>query len=93
MLADEMTTGSVTTSDADKRTFAARSHAWNLEQKRFREAFPDVRSISLFNNLSILHRRTSSRRGLARPFYLCLHLRPSRPTLPISIHSRTAPVN
>ncbi|CAL1715367.1 unnamed protein product [Somion occarium] len=41
MLSDEMTTGSVTTSDAEKRAYAARSHAWNLEQRRFREAFPD----------------------------------------------------
>ncbi|KAH8103916.1 UBC-like protein [Cristinia sonorae] len=41
MLSDEMTTGSVTTSDADKRAYAARSHAWNLEQRRFKEAFPD----------------------------------------------------
>ena len=42
MLSDEMTTGSVTTSDAEKRVYAARSHAWNLEQRRFKEAFPDV---------------------------------------------------
>lgn len=42
MLSDEMTTGSVTTSDADKRAYAARSHAWNIEQRRFKEAFPDV---------------------------------------------------
>ncbi|KAH9849885.1 UBC-like protein [Lenzites betulinus] len=41
MLADEMTTGSVTTSDAEKRIYAARSHSWNLQQKRFREAFPE----------------------------------------------------
>ncbi|KAI0796142.1 UBC-like protein [Abortiporus biennis] len=41
MLSEEMTTGSVTTSDVDKRAYAARSHAWNLEQKRFKEAFPD----------------------------------------------------
>lgn len=41
MLSDEMTSGSVTTSDAEKRAYAARSHAWNLEQRRFREAFPD----------------------------------------------------
>jgi len=41
MLADEMTTGSVTTTDADKRAYAARSHAWNIEQRRFKEAFPD----------------------------------------------------
>lgn len=42
MLSDEMTTGSVTTSDADKRAYAARSHAWNLKERRFKEAFPDV---------------------------------------------------
>lgn len=41
MLSDELTTGSLTSSDAHKRTFAARSHAWNLMQHRFKEAFPD----------------------------------------------------
>lgn len=43
MLSDEMTTGSVTSSDTHKRAFAARSHAWNLTQARFRDAFPEVR--------------------------------------------------
>lgn len=42
MLSDEMTTGSVTTSDADKRAYAARSHGWNIQQKKFKESFPDV---------------------------------------------------
>ncbi|KAI0825726.1 ubiquitin-conjugating enzyme/RWD-like protein [Irpex lacteus] len=41
MLSDEMTTGSVTTSDAEKRAYAARSHMWNIEQRRFKEAFPE----------------------------------------------------
>jgi len=41
MLSDEMTTGSVTTSDTDKRAYALRSHPWNLEQRRFKDAFPD----------------------------------------------------
>jgi ubiquitin-conjugating enzyme E2 J2 len=41
MLSDEMTTGSVTSSDSHKRAFAARSHAWNLTQPKFKEAFPD----------------------------------------------------
>ncbi|KAI0698350.1 UBC-like protein [Cytidiella melzeri] len=41
MMSDEMTTGSVTTSDAEKRAYAARSHFWNIEQRRFKEAFPD----------------------------------------------------
>ncbi|KAF8842332.1 ubiquitin-conjugating enzyme E2 6 [Paxillus ammoniavirescens] len=41
MLADEMTTGSVTSSDSHKRAFAAKSHSFNLSQGRFKEAFPD----------------------------------------------------
>ncbi|TFY80585.1 hypothetical protein EWM64_g3428 [Hericium alpestre] len=41
MMSDEMTTGSVTTSDADKRAYALRSHTWNLESRRFKEAFPE----------------------------------------------------
>jgi ubiquitin-conjugating enzyme E2 J2 len=41
MLSDEMTTGSVTSSDVHKRTFAAKSHSWNISQPKFREAFPD----------------------------------------------------
>jgi len=41
MLSDEMTTGSMTSSDNDKRILAQRSHDWNIKQKRFVEAFPD----------------------------------------------------
>jgi len=41
MLSDEMTTGSVNTTDADKRTYAARSHTWNIQQRKFKDAFPD----------------------------------------------------
>ncbi|GLB43338.1 putative UBC-like protein [Lyophyllum shimeji] len=41
MLSDEMTTGSVTSSDAHKHLFAARSHAWNLSQQRFKDCFPE----------------------------------------------------
>ncbi|THU76639.1 UBC-like protein [Dendrothele bispora CBS 962.96] len=41
MVSDEITTGSVTSSDSHKRAFAARSHEWNLKQACFREAFPD----------------------------------------------------
>ncbi|KAF7983658.1 hypothetical protein HWV62_19543 [Athelia sp. TMB] len=41
MLSDEMTTGSVTSSDGHKRAFAQRSHAWNITQPRFKEAFPE----------------------------------------------------
>jgi len=41
MLSDEMTTGSVTSSESHKRAYAAKSHAWNIAQQRFRDAFPD----------------------------------------------------
>lgn len=41
MLSDEMTTGSVRTSDDDKRTFARLSHAHNLKNPKFRTIFPD----------------------------------------------------
>jgi hypothetical protein len=42
MLSEEMTAGSVTSTDAHKRVFAAKSHAWNISQPKFKEAFPDV---------------------------------------------------
>jgi len=41
MLSDEMTTGSVTSTIQEKRLMAARSHAWNIQQKRFRDHFPE----------------------------------------------------
>lgn len=47
MLSDEMTTGSVTSADRDKRVLATRSHDWNRKQKRFQDAFPEVRSAPL----------------------------------------------
>ncbi|KAF8210982.1 UBC-like protein [Mycena galopus ATCC 62051] len=47
MLSDEMTTGSVTSTEAHKRAFAARSHTWNIGQSRFREAFPEYCSPQL----------------------------------------------
>ncbi|PAV19944.1 UBC [Pyrrhoderma noxium] len=41
MLSDELTTGSITTSVSDKQILASRSHAWNIKNKKFRDAFPD----------------------------------------------------
>ncbi|EKM82201.1 hypothetical protein AGABI1DRAFT_112285 [Agaricus bisporus var. burnettii JB137-S8] len=41
MLSDEMTTGSLNSSDDVRRAYAARSHEWNLVQPRFREAFSE----------------------------------------------------
>jgi len=42
MLSDEMTTGSLNSSDDVKRAYAARSHEWNVTQSRFKEVFPEV---------------------------------------------------
>lgn len=41
MCSDEMTTGSVTATDADRRKLAAQSHAFNLTQKKFCQIFPE----------------------------------------------------
>ncbi|EPQ31447.1 uncharacterized protein PFL1_00782 [Pseudozyma flocculosa PF-1] len=41
MCSDEMTTGSVTASDADRRTLAAKSHEHNLANRRFCQIFPE----------------------------------------------------
>jgi len=41
MLSDEMTTGSVTSAERDKRILATRSHDWNRKHKRFQDAFPE----------------------------------------------------
>jgi ubiquitin-conjugating enzyme E2 J2 len=64
MLSDEMTTGSVTTSDAEKRSYASRSHIWNTEQRRFKEAFPDVSATPI-----VLGRL--GYRSLERHYYCC----------------------
>lgn len=42
MLSDEITTGSVNTTDSDKRAWARKSHSWNIQQRKFKEAFPEV---------------------------------------------------
>ncbi|KAF9779216.1 UBC-like protein [Thelephora terrestris] len=41
MLSDEITTGSVNTTDADKRAWARKSHSYNVQQRKFKEAFPE----------------------------------------------------
>ncbi|KAJ9474278.1 Ubiquitin-conjugating enzyme E2 6 [Pseudozyma hubeiensis] len=47
MCSDEMTTGSVTASDADRRKLAAQSHAFNLTQKKFCQIFPEYAGAQL----------------------------------------------
>jgi len=42
MVANESTTGSIKTTDADKRIYAARSHAFNLNNAKFRDVFPEL---------------------------------------------------
>jgi len=69
MLSDEMTTGSVTSSDSHKRLFAAKSHSWNISQPKFREAFPDVSAGCHCGVVLIGARRFSSahpRHGISR---------------------------
>ncbi|CAD6571684.1 MAG: Ubiquitin-conjugating enzyme E2 6 [Cyphobasidiales sp. Tagirdzhanova-0007] len=41
MLSDEITTGSIRSSDSEKREFAKSSHAWNLKNAKFRSIFPE----------------------------------------------------
>lgn len=41
MLTEEITTGSASSTQHEKVTMAARSHSWNVKQKRFRDAFPN----------------------------------------------------
>jgi ubiquitin-conjugating enzyme E2 J2 len=41
MVSDEMTTGGMRSSHADKRQFAADSHAWNLKNAKYKTIFPD----------------------------------------------------
>ncbi|CAD6567181.1 MAG: Ubiquitin-conjugating enzyme E2 6 [Tremellales sp. Tagirdzhanova-0007] len=40
MLSDEITAGAVRTTDAEKRTLAKQSHAFNLSNRKFKEVFP-----------------------------------------------------
>lgn len=41
MCADEMTTGSIMATPADRATLATRSHAFNITQPKFRKIFPE----------------------------------------------------
>lgn len=43
MLSDEITTGSMTATAADRKLLAEKSHAFNVGNKKFRDNFPDVR--------------------------------------------------
>ncbi|GAA5979058.1 hypothetical protein JCM21900_005959, partial [Sporobolomyces salmonicolor] len=41
MLSDEITTGAIRSTDAERRALAASSHAWNIAQPKFRTIFPE----------------------------------------------------
>ena len=41
MCADEMTTGSIMATPADRATLALRSHAFNISQPKFKRIFPE----------------------------------------------------
>ncbi|CDH59575.1 ubc-like protein [Lichtheimia corymbifera JMRC:FSU:9682] len=47
MTTDETTTGSIKTTDAEKRVFAARSHRINLKNAKFKEVFPELCTLEL----------------------------------------------
>lgn len=49
MLSDEMTTGGLSSNDNERRALAGKSHAWNVSQKRFKDAFPDHCTLSMKN--------------------------------------------
>ncbi|KAJ6471877.1 UBC-like protein [Mycena sanguinolenta] len=89
MLSDEMTTGSVTSSEAHKRAFAARSHAWNIAQPRFREAFPEYCSPQIRDlpNMGERERGPSAPAPQQPPLYV---LPPSPLASPISPADKTA---
>ncbi|KAJ2252603.1 Ubiquitin-conjugating enzyme E2 6 [Coemansia sp. RSA 455] len=42
MVEEEVTTGGIRTSNADRKALARKSHAFNLANKQFREVFPDL---------------------------------------------------
>ncbi|KAI8636807.1 ubiquitin-conjugating enzyme/RWD-like protein [Parasitella parasitica] len=46
MVADEATTGSIKTSDHEKKMHAARSHLWNIKNQKFRDVFPELCTIN-----------------------------------------------
>ncbi|CEP13105.1 hypothetical protein [Parasitella parasitica] len=46
MVGDEATTGSIKTSDHEKKMYAARSHMWNLKNQKFRDVFPELCTIN-----------------------------------------------
>ncbi|KAK0534860.1 Ubiquitin-conjugating enzyme E2 6 [Tilletia horrida] len=41
MVSDEMTTGSVSGTESERKTLAQQSHAWNIQQKKFKDLFPE----------------------------------------------------
>lgn len=45
MSSEEMTTGSVSSSNPDRKTFATRSHEWNIKQKKFTTLFPEYSKV------------------------------------------------
>ncbi|SCZ97313.1 BZ3500_MvSof-1268-A1-R1_Chr4-2g07131 [Microbotryum saponariae] len=56
MLGDEITTGSVMTTEAEKQAFAKASHAWNMQvhqQPRFKTHFPEYSS-PVMKNLPVM---------------------------------------
>ncbi|KAG1461812.1 hypothetical protein G6F46_003975 [Rhizopus delemar] len=47
MVSEETTTGSIKTSTAEKKIYAAKAHLWNLRHQKFREVFPELCTVDL----------------------------------------------
>lgn len=47
MLSDEITTGSVRTSIAEKKALALKSHEWNCKNVKFKTIFPDYSTVEM----------------------------------------------
>ncbi|CCM02624.1 uncharacterized protein FIBRA_04727 [Fibroporia radiculosa] len=86
MLSDEMTTGSVTNTDIEKRTYAARSHAWNLTQRKFKEAFPEYCTSALRDlpNMGEKERGPPSQSQMPSPVSTTTTSTPTESILPTS---------
>lgn len=81
MLSDEMTTGSVNCNDAQKRQFASKSHAWNLTQAKFTEAFPEYSTKFVKDLPNMGDQRTAQQQtSLPAPLTLPSFSSPSSPS-------------
>jgi ubiquitin-conjugating enzyme E2 J2 len=90
LLSEEMTTGSMTSTDRDKRVYAQRSHDWNRQQKRFQDAFPDYcgEAMSDLPNMGEQDRGTPSNSSAYAP----VPSSPAQPLVPVPAQLAAIPI-